>query len=368
MHDILLLGAGQIGEAAAALLTSEGYRVTVADSDGARLARLQPGELLATAVVDVADRQALAGLMAGHFAVLSAMPHRLTAPVAIAARAAGVHYLDLTEDVATTRLVKTLAQDAGTAFVPQCGLAPGFISIVGADLARRFDSLDTLRLRVGALPRYPANALNYNLTWSTDGLINEYDRPCDAVVGGRLVEVPPLEGLESFSLDGMAYEAFNTSGGLGTLAETLAGAVRELNYKTIRYPGHRDIVKLLIQDLCLGQRPELLRDIFETALPTTGQDLVLIFVSASGRRNGRLVQDTYVNKIYSAPLAGAMRTAIQITTASALCAVLDLLATGALPRAGLIRQEDIPLPLFLANRFGRVFAGESTALPLGQVA
>ena len=101
-------------------------------------------------------------------------------------------------------------------------------------------------MRVGALPEFPSNALNYNLTWSTDGLINEYCNPCQAIHDGRLIDALPLDGLESFSLDGVHYEAFNTSGGLGTLCETLLGQVRELNYRTIRYRGHRELMAFLL--------------------------------------------------------------------------------------------------------------------------
>ena len=111
----------------------------------------------------------------------------------IAART-GTHYLDLTEDVATTRKVEQLATNAKSAFIPQCGLAPGFISIVAQDLTKHFDTLDSVRMRVGALPQYPSNALNYNLTWSTDGLINEYIEPCEAIVEGRLISVPASSG------------------------------------------------------------------------------------------------------------------------------------------------------------------------------
>jgi saccharopine dehydrogenase-like NADP-dependent oxidoreductase len=365
MKDILLLGAGQIGEAIAAFLSEAGYRVTVGDSDPARLSALSG---VATCQIDVCNEAELVKAMHGQFAVLSAMPHEVTRHVARAAHAAGIHYLDLTEDVATTRLVKELAEGASSAFIPQCGLAPGFISIVAADLARRFESLDTLRLRVGALPQYPSNALAYNLTWSTDGLINEYDQPCEAIVSGELREVSALENVESFSLDGVAYEAFNTSGGLGTLAETLAGQVRELNYKTVRYPGHRDIVKMLIQDLRLGARRDLLKEIFEYALPSTGQDLVLIFVTATGMRGGRLVQETYASKIYAAVVGGKLRTAIQITTASGICAVLDLLATGEIRSSGFVRQEEIGLDLFLANRFGKAYSVFDTSAPMGRAA
>ena len=236
--------------------------------------------------------------------MLSAAPFHLTIAIAEAAASAGVHYLDLTEDVESTRRVKALAEPPNTAFIPQCGLAPGFISIVADDLASRFDTLDSVRMRVGALPQYPSNALNYNLTWSTDGVINEYIEPCEAIVDGELIEVPALEEREEFSLDGVTYEAFNTSGGLGTLCETLKGKVRTLNYRTIRYPGHAAIMKALLNDLGLRHRREVLKDIFENALPSTMQDVVIIFVTVSGRKDGRLVQETYANKVYSAGVVG----------------------------------------------------------------
>jgi saccharopine dehydrogenase-like NADP-dependent oxidoreductase len=267
-----------------------------------------------------------------------------------------VHYLDLTEDVRSTRKIRALAKKAKTAFLPQCGLAPGFVSIVAHDLASRFETLDSVRMRVGALPQYPSNALNYNLTWSTDGVINEYIEPCEAIVDGHFMEVPALEEREEFSLDGVTYEAFNTSGGLGTLAETLKGKVRTLNYRTIRYPGHAAIMKALLNDLGLRHRRDVLKDIFESALPATLQDVVIVFVTVSGRKNGRLLQETYANKIYSKRVGNLVRSAIQITTASGICAVLDMLADGSLPAKGFVRQEDIALDTFLANRFGRAYA------------
>lgn len=359
MKDIVVIGAGKIGSTIADMLGATGdYRVTVADRSQAQLAGIATGRHVAAEVVDITDATALIRLLSGRFAVLSAAPYDLTTRIAEAAAPLGVHYLDLTEDVASTRRVKELAKTGRAAFIPQCGLAPGFISIVAADLAGGFDSLDTLRLRVGALPQYPSNALNYNLTWSTDGVINEYCEPCEAIVNGHRMLVPALEEREEFSLDGITYEAFNTSGGLGTLCETLSGKVRTLNYRTIRYPGHCAIMKALLQDLRLADRRDVLKDIFENALPSTMQDVVVIFVTASGRKQGRLVQQSYAHKVYSRVIDGSMRSAIQITTASGICAVLDLLAAGALPQRGFVRQEDITLDAFLANRFGRAYARE----------
>jgi len=239
--------------------------------------------------------------------------------------------------------------------MPQCGLAPGFVSIVAQHLASGFDSLRDVHMRVGALPIYPSNSLQYNLTWSTDGLINEYCNRCEAIIDGERVETQPLEEVDHFSLDGIDYEAFNTSGGLGTLCETLQGKVQNLNYKTVRYPGHRDIVKTLIRDLRLGSRRALLKDVLETALPITYQDVVLVFVTVSGMKLGLLTQETYAKKIYGQTVDGKRLSAIQLTTASGLCVILDLLMEGVLPQRGMVKQEEIDLNVFLANRFGKYY-------------
>jgi saccharopine dehydrogenase-like NADP-dependent oxidoreductase len=342
MKKILVIGAGKIGSTIAALLDSAGdYAVTLADASQAALASVKAGPSVELQTLDVTDPLPLRAALAGHFAVLSAAPFHLTSTIAEAAVSCQVHYLDLTEDVASTRL------------------APGFISIVAADLCRCFDSLHSVRMRVGALPQFPSNALNYNLTWSTDGVINEYCEPCDAIVEGVLRQVPPLAEHEEFSLDGVTYEAFNTSGGLGTLCETLLGKVNNLNYKTIRYPGHAAIMKALINDLRLRDRRAVLKDILENALPTTLQDVVIVFVTVSGLREGRLMQETYAHKVYSHVVGGARRSAIQITTAAGICTVLDLLANEQLPARGFVRQEDIALADFIGNRFGVAYAGHS---------
>jgi len=359
VKKVAVIGGGKIGSMIVDLLANSGdYEVTVADRSREQLDRLETTASVERVQLDITDSKALEQLLAGKFAVLSAAPYHLTTRIAQAAKAKGAHYLDLTEDVASTRFVKELAVDSKTAFIPQCGLAPGFITIVAYDLAKHFDTLMDVRMRVGALPKYPANALNYNLTWSTDGVINEYCEPCEAIVNGQLREVPPLEECEEFALDGVTYEAFNTSGGLGTLCETLAGKVRNLNYRTIRYPGHAAIMKALLNDLRLRDRRDVLKDILENALPATLQDVVIVFVTVSGGKDGRLIQESYANKIYARPIGGIMRSAIQITTAAGICTVLDLLADGSLPQKGFIRQEDIPLERFLQNRFGRAYAQE----------
>ncbi|HEX6958298.1 MAG TPA: saccharopine dehydrogenase C-terminal domain-containing protein [Ferrovibrio sp.] len=367
--QILIIGAGKIGRTIANMLAQSGdYRVTLADCV---LPQLTPGEAAArieACQLDACDGAALDRLLNGRFAVVSAVPFHVTAGIAAAAADRGVHYLDLTEDVAATQLVKQLAPRARRALIPQCGLAPGFISIVGHHLAQRFDRLDSLRLRTGALPQFPANGLNYNLTWSTEGVINEYCQPCEAIVDGRLVTVPALEEREEFSLDGIRYEAFNTSGGLGTLCETLSGKLRHLNYRSIRYPGHAAAMKLLLQDLRFSERRTQLKEILEQALPATLQDVVVIFATATGYRHGRLVQESYARKIYSREIAGQTLSAIQLTTAAALCAVLDLLREGRVAQQGFVRQEEIGLDVFLANRFGSLYGDQADLPSLAKVA
>jgi saccharopine dehydrogenase-like NADP-dependent oxidoreductase len=359
---LLLVGAGKIGEAIVALLgTTPDYDLTIVDQDAERL-RAFAARGLRTHAAPLASEAELAGLLEGHDMVISAGPYYLTPLIASAARAVGVHYFDLTEDVESTRVVKRLAEGAKTAFVPQCGLAPGFVSIAAAGATRGFEQLRDVRMRVGALPIFPSNALKYNLTWSTDGLINEYCNPCEAIVDGSHREVPALEEAEVFSLDGVEYEAFNTSGGLGTLCDSLAGHVENLNYKTIRYPGHRDIVKVLIRDLRLGMHRKVLKDVLEAAIPMTMQDLVIVFVTVTGLKGGRLTQETFVRKIYGRTVDGTALSAIQLTTAAGVCTMVDLLREGAVSNRGFVRQEEVSLDAFLANRFGRLYGGGELSL------
>ena len=352
---IVLLGAGHIGQTIARLLHGSGdYTVTVVDRAPGALALLG-AEGIRTAQIDSTDRRSLLHVMTGQDAVLNALPYHLAVQMAELAKEAGCHYFDLTEDVAATQAIQLLAQGASTAFMPQCGLAPGFIGIVAHDLAKRFEQVRDVQMRVGALPAFPTNALKYNLTWSVDGLINEYCHPCEAIHDGEPLLVLPLEGLEHFSLDGVEYEAFNTSGGLGTLCETWAGKVRHLDYKTVRYPGHRDLMMFLLQDLGLSADQENLKRILRQSMPATMQDVVLVFVTVSGMRNGVLVQEVFARKIFAERDHDRPLSAIQITTAAGICAALDLFREGRLPASGFIRQEQVVLADFLANRFGRAY-------------
>ena len=355
---VVVFGAGKIGRMVAYLLQSCGdFEVLSVDSSERHVAEVQalaPGVKGMVARFD--DSAALDKALSGRFAALSCAPFFCNELIATRAKHAHAHYLDLTEDVAVTKKVNQLAKNSKTAFVPQCGLAPGFITIAACHVMHGMQDIHDVKLRVGALPEHPANAMKYNLTWSTNGLINEYCQPCEAVVDGQFTTVPPLEQLEHITINGIEFEAFNTSGGLGTLAETMHGKVRHMNYKTMRYPGHQAILKLLLQDLRFIDDREGLAKVFERAIPTTQQDIVAIFTSAIGTIGGHLTERTFASIVRHREMGGHHWTAIQITTAAGICAVVDMLRQERLPTHGFVRNEQISFADFMANRFGALYA------------
>ena len=356
---VAIVGAGLIGHTIAHMLRETGdYEVVAIDRDQQALDKLA-AQGIPTRRVDSGDAAALRAAVQGFDALVNALPYYLAVNVATAAKGAGVHYFDLTEDVRATHAIRAIAEDADHAFMPQCGLAPGFIGLAAHELANRFTEIRDVKMRVGALPEFPTNALKYNLTWSVDGLINEYCQPCEAIRDNRTQWVQPLAGLEHFSLDGTEYDAFNTSGGRGTLCETLSGRVESLDYKSVRYPGHRELMKFLLEDLRLASDRDTLKTIMRRSVPSTEQDVVLIFITVSGMRNGQLVQEVFTRKIFAKTVCGVPMSAIQITTAGAMCAVLDLFREKKLPQSGFIRQEQVSLREFLANRFGQLYEGQT---------
>ncbi len=361
MKRILVLGAGKIGSLVACLLAEHGgYDIHLGDVslEGPKHLVESLGLLRVTpCILDVRHPDMVGAYLAAHpaDAVISSLPYYCNPTVAGLALTHGLHYFDLTEDVEVTRQIRILSAGAPRAFVPQCGLAPGFISIVTHDLMTHFETLDTVKMRVGALPVHPSNALKYSLTWSTDGLINEYGNLCYGIEAGEKVPLQPLEGYETIELDGLLYEAFNTSGGLGTLADTYDGQVSTMNYKTLRYPGHCEKIHLLMKDLKLNEDRGTLKRILEQAVPQTLQDVVLLYASVTGTKGGRLFEENYVKKIYPQCIKGKLWSAIQVTTASSLCCVLDLVLANPERYSGFITQESIPLKEFLANDFGACF-------------
>ena len=361
MNTVALFGAGKIGETICALLSTSGrYKVKVCDVDLQRakaVASQWPGT--EAHAINLSDAAATSAVLKGCNAVLSALPYHCNVAVAELALKNSVHYFDLTEDVQTTAAVAKLAKGSNLAFMPQCGLAPGFISIAAAHLSKGFDKILSIKMRVGALPVFPSNTLKYNLTWSTEGLINEYGNLCEVIEDGEKRMAFPLEGYERISLDGCEYEAFNTSGGLGSLADTLKGKVQNLDYKTIRYPGHRDLIAFLMNDLGFNKDREALKSVFERSIPTTSQDKCIIFVEVRGQMHGKFAQRTYASTVYNCIVNKHHFGAIQVTTASGICAPLDMVLNGKLSkRTGFIPCEEISLTEFLDNEFGKYYRDE----------
>ncbi len=368
MKDVLVLGAGKIGALISGLLAESGdYRVQLADSvegAAAKVMRAHGLDHLEAFDLDASDKRALTEHVRKHKpeAVISGLPYFCNRTVAEVAREEGLHYFDLTEDVSVTEEVRKLAEGSDKVFAPQCGLAPGFISIAANELIRHFDTLKSVKLRVGALPQHPNNVLKYSLTWSTDGVINEYGNLCKSIVDGREVDVLPLEGLESIEIDGTKYEAFNTSGGLGSLAETYGTRVSAMNYKTIRYPGHCDQMRLLMNGLKLNHDRPTLKRILENAVPQTLQDVVIIYAAVTGDQDGEFREENYVNKVYPQVVAGRLWSAIQVTTAAGVCAIVDLVMENPEQRGGFVAQEEFRLADILDNRFGQFYAHGGSSL------
>ena len=357
-QTVLILGCGKIGSLISCLLSSSNdYTIHLADINIKQVqSTIYDYSLKNTTAIaiDATNEKQLFDLMSKtkFNAVISSLPYFCNDIVANTAGKTNTAYFDLTEDVEVTNHVKKISKDLNTPFVPQCGLAPGFISIAAESLLKNFDSLDSVKMRVGALPVNPNNALKYSLTWSTDGLINEYGNICYGIENKKITTLQPLEGYETITVDGLIYEAFNTSGGLGTLADTYKNKITTMNYKTIRYPGHCEQIKLLMNDLKLNDDRDTLKRILEKAVPKTKQDVVLIYVSVIGYKHNVLIEENYVQKVYPKEINGVIWSAIQITTAAGICSVVDIVLNDINSYKGFITQEQFSLDEILKNRFG----------------
>jgi saccharopine dehydrogenase-like NADP-dependent oxidoreductase len=363
ISSIRVIGLGKVGELVATLLVESGFIVKAFD------ARERTGLPFETSVLDVRDADAVRVALKGSDAVVSCMPYHLNLGVAEAAYEIGAHYFDLTEDVPTTNLVKELAaKNNDLVFAPQCGLAPGLIGIVGAALTKHFDEIRTIELKVGALPRHPAGLLGYAFNWSPEGVVNEYLNDCEVLRGGVRQTVPAMTELERVVIGGVELEAALTSGGLGTMCETFEGRAQRLDYKTMRYPGHFELMRFFFDELGLRDRRELAGEILVNAKPPVDDDVVYLYAAVEGRATGvgdtapgQLSRKQYVRAYQPLHINGRLWRAISWTTAASAAAVVELVAAGRLPSAGFIQQEDIPFQALLETRNGARFA------ELGQV-
>jgi saccharopine dehydrogenase-like NADP-dependent oxidoreductase len=358
MLKALVAGAGTIGSLIAILLVnSKDYEVFLIDNQISHL-NLRATDNLHLDKLDVTDSQKLKNYLEVNKieVVISSLPYFNNLYVAKMAAWLNLNYFDLTEDVGVVTKVRGLAEGKKSAFVSQCGVAPGFINIVANHLISYFDQVEGAYLRAGCLPKSSNNALHYAITWSIDGVINEYGNVCYGLANSRKTEFAPLEDLETVELDGNLYEAFNTSGGVGSLVDTFEDKIKHLNYKTLRYPGHCEKMRFLMNDLQLNDDREILKKILERSLPRTDQDVMLIYVSVSGQKAGSYIEKSYIKKIEPALLYDKTWSAIQVSTASSICAVVDLVLGNSSCYQGFILQEQLSYVDFLKNRFGRIYA------------
>lgn len=348
LTDVLVCGLGRVGELVARLLHASGFAVVGADP------AVPAGLPFPAKPVDVRDPTALANMLAGVDAVVACVPHHLSRGIAEAAAEIGVHYFDLSEDVALSNRVLELAEGSGVALVPNCGLAPGLICIVGAGLAAAVDDVRSIELKVGALPRNPSGLLGYAFNWSPEGVVNEYLNDCEVIRDGKRQTVPSMSDLEQVWIAGTQLEAFTTSGGLGTMCASFEGRVDRLDYKTLRYPGHHQLMRFFFDELHLRRQRELAGSILVAAKPPVDDDIVYLYVAVEGERGGRPVREQVVRVYEPREIDGQRWRAISWTTAASAVAVVELVASGTLPRRGFVRQEDIDLDAFLATPTGRL--------------
>lgn len=351
ISTIAVLGLGKVGNLVATLLVEGGFSVRGVDVDASR--SIDGVDVVAA---DLADAIAVAAAVDGCDAIVSCLPYHLNIAIADVAAANGLHYFDLTEDVPTTDHIRGLAAGAEVLMAPQCGLAPGFIGIVGASLAAELDTCRSLRLRVGALPQNPTGLLGYAFNWSAAGVVNEYLNDCEVIEEGVRKFVSPMEWHETIHLNGTELEAFTTSGGLGTMCETLLDSVENLDYKSLRYPGHMTQMNFFFHELLMREDRAKATEILTTAKPPVDADVVHVHVAAEGTVDGALLRKEFVRSYLPMEIAGEMRTAISWTTAASLVAVIEMVAASALPNTGFLHQEHIPFDAFLATRTGSYYA------------
>ena len=350
---VAVLGLGKVGVLVATLLKEAKFDVTGIDSSKGRKLSFK------TISGDLSNSKFLNETLKNFDAVVSALPYHLNKQIVQIAHDYGIHYFDLTEDVPTSDFIKKLSKKSRAVLAPQCGLAPGFIAVVGSALASQFDKIRSIELRVGALPESPKGYLGYAFNWSPEGVVNEYLNDCYVLSDGKLKTVPAMQDLEKVVIEGKVLEAFTTSGGLGTMCETYKGKVDKLNYKTIRYPGHMKLMRFYFHELLMKDNRLEAGEILVNAFPPVNDDVVYVHASVEGWKNvdgkKHLAKEEFVRSYYPKTIAGKEWRAISWTTACSICAVIELVAKGKLPKKGLIKQEDIPLADFLKTKNGAYY-------------
>jgi lysine 6-dehydrogenase len=381
---LLVIGSGMMGSAAAFDMARQpdALAVTLADSDlkrarevAARINRIHGDKKVKAVALDASSERAAAQLMKGHDAALSAVPYFLNLGLAKAAIEARCHFADLGGNNTVVRQelgLATQAEKRGVAIAPDCGLSPGMASILGGELVSRLGGrADALKLYVGGLPEKPMPPFHYQLVFSVEGLINEYVEPARILRKGKLITVEPLTEPEEFHMNGFApLVAFHTSGGTSTLPETFGGRVGECFEKTLRYPGHFDLLcELKELGLFSGEKMKfgkaqiapraVMSEVFQGKFAGKGPDVCIVRLEAhesvrspgvrgllGGRLQGRVATFTLVDHYDAKTDMSAMMR----TTAFPASIVLQMLASGAIAKRGAVLQErDVPAALFLGE-------------------
>lgn len=288
--------------------------------------------------------------------IINAMPFFMNEKIAISALKANCMYVDFTEDDEMAEKVQNIYSASKLTCAVKCGLAPGFINYLGHDLAKRIDHAEKLMISVGALPRsvsFTDPSTNYNLSWSVDGLVNEYIRPCNVRMAGRELKVSPLTHFENVLIDGQMYEAMLTSGGIGSLVKELK-RIPNVYYKTLRYPGHYEYVKNAVArhrgDF------EAIKKEFLSKFPFNSDDVIVVYAECVGRNtDGSLKKEVFSTKFVGANGLSA----IQTTTAGGALTVLELILKNQLQ--GIINHKDVPFGLFLnTEMYQRTYFRQTT--------
>jgi lysine 6-dehydrogenase len=342
-------------------------QIMLVDTDQANLDRVKTAfndDRVATVIGEVTDCDELSYLMSGCDVVISCVTYKFNYELAKAAMEAGASFCDLggNEDIVRKQfLLDEMAREKEVAIIPDCGLAPGLVSILTAAACEEMEEATEIRLRVGGLPQEPRPPLNYSLFFSVEGLINEYVEDATVIRGGRLLRVPSLQDLEDIEFPAPfgKLEAFNTSGGISTLPTTLGDRVQHLDYKTIRYPGHCQLVRLLrdlglmeTRNLKLGTqqvRPRaILAMLLEQKLPKDEPDVVLVRVSVKGVKDGEPTEIQWECIDYADEQTGL--SAMMRTTAFPISIIAQMLASGDIIARGTLTQETcVPTQPFLTE-------------------
>ena len=295
--------------------------------------------------------------------ILDCLPGSQAPGIAALAKRHHCHYANLTEYVHETNQIKTLSKDADTAFVLQTGLAPGFINILANQLFKEFSSdfnvteADSLKMKVGAISQHAQSPYFYAFTWSPIGVATEYLKDAEVVKDYKKINVPALSGLETIIIDGETYEDNYTSGGAADLPDAFAGKVRDLDYKTIRYPGHYDWVKDVVNNIPAGDDTiRILEQTMLTRIPSVEDDMVIIYASVTGKdANGQLRSKEKSYKIKPSYVGRKKLRAIQTTTAAPLCQVAYMMLTN--NWKGTILQSELETEKFLNGPFVKAIYG-----------